>query len=97
MGTRKAKAMASGPRHYNRVTKTAKHKAPDAEDHEVITIGRWEMDSRLDNCCADKKWRLLSTTGKLCDVNGFHYSYKAITNVSVGRSATSVVHDDGNV
>ena len=55
------------------------------------------MDSRLDNCCADKKWRLLSTTGKLCDVNGFHYSYKAITNVSVGRSATAVVHDDGNV
>ena len=40
---------------------------------------------------------MLSTTGQLCDVKGFHNSYEAITNVLVGKAATAVVHDDGTV
>ena len=55
------------------------------------------MDSREDTCCSGNNWRILSTAGQLCGVKGFHYSYEAITNVPVARTATEVVHDDGNV
>ena len=55
------------------------------------------MDSRADTCCAGRNWRLLSTTGQLCDLKVFHNLYEIITNVPVGRYATAVVHDDGTV
>ena len=97
MGTRKAKAVALGPLCYERVTKAAKHQAPDTSDHEVNTIRRCEMDIRVDTSCACKNWRLLSTTGQLSYVKVFHNSYKAITNVPVGISTTEVLHDDGTV
>ena len=51
------------------------------------------MDIRADTCCAVKNWRLSSTTGQLFDVKLFYNSYEKITNVPVGGSATSVVHD----
>ena len=55
------------------------------------------MDSRADTCCSSKNWRLLSTTGQLCDVKVFHNLYEAIANVPLGRSATAVIHNDGTV
>ena len=55
------------------------------------------MDIRADNFCAVKNWRLLLMTGQMRDVKGFHNSYESITNVTVGRSATAVVHDYGTV
>ena len=97
MGTRKANAMTSGPCSYEMVYKEDKHLSPDAAEHELNTIGRFDMYIREDTCCAGNNWRLLSTTCQLCDVKGFHNSYKEITNVPVDRSATSVVHDDGTV
>ena len=75
----------------------AKHQETDAADHEVNYIGRCDMDSRVETCCAGKNWRLLSTIGQLCDVKVFHNSYEEITNVPVGRAATPVVHDEGTV
>ena len=43
IGTRKAKAMALGPRRYDMVAKADKHQSPDAGYQEVNTIGRCEM------------------------------------------------------
>ena len=83
--------------HHERVSKASKHQASDEADHEVNKIESSDIDSRADTCCAGMKWRLLSTTGQLCDVKGFHNSYKEITNVPVDRYATSVVHDGGTV
>ena len=97
MGTWKDKAMKLVPQRYERVSKEVNHQAPDAEDHEVNTIVRCYMDSRADTCCASKNWRLLSTTGQMCDVKGFQNSYKAIINIPVSKSATLVVHDYGTV
>ena len=71
MGTRNAKTMSLGPRCYDRVAKVAKYQAPDAADHNINAIGRCEMDSRADTCCAGKNCRMLSTTEQLCDVKGF--------------------------
>ena len=76
------------------MAKAAKHQAPHAADHEVNTIGKFDMDIRSDTCCSNKNWSLLSTTGQLCDVKCFHNSYEAIINVPVCRSETAVVHDD---
>ena len=97
IGTRKANEMASWPGNYNRVAKSAKHQAPGAADHEVNTIRKCEMDIRADTYCYDKNWRLLSTIGQLFDVKGYHDSFKAITNVQVGISATEVLNDDGTI
>ena len=95
--TRKSKAMTSGPRRYERVAKASKHQAPDAAGQKINTIGRCDMYIMADTCCAGNNWRLLSTTGQLCDVKVFHYSYEAITNVPVGRATTVVVHDYNTV
>ena len=97
MGIIKSKSMALGTRSYERVDKAARHQAPDADYHEVNSIGRCDMDSRAETFCSGKNWRLLSTTGQLCDVKVFHNLYEAITNVPVGRSATAVIHDEGTV
>ena len=51
MGNRNSKVMALVSRRYERVKKSAKHQAPDAEDHKLNTIGRYEMDSRSYTCC----------------------------------------------
>ena len=71
IGTRKAKAMALGPRRYDMVAKADKHQSPDSEDHEANTIGMCDMESRADTCCVGNKWSLLSTIGQLCIVNHF--------------------------
>ena len=97
MGTRKANAMSSGLRHYERAAKASKHQAPHAADNKVNIIGMCDIYIKIDTCCSGKNWRLLSTTGQLCDIKVFHNSYKAITNVPVGLYATSVVYDDGTV
>ena len=72
MGPRKAKTMELGPRRYERVAKADKHQADDSVDHKVNNIGRYEMEIRAEICCDGKNWRLLSTTGQLCDVKVFH-------------------------
>ena len=97
MGTIKAKSMALGPHHYERVAKAAKHQEFDSADNELNTIGRCEIDIRENTCCDGKNWRLLSTTGQLCDVKLFHNSCKTITNVPVGGSAIVVVHDHSTI
>ena len=74
--------------------KSSKHQEPVAADQEVNTIGRCEIDSRADTCHAGNNWRLLSTTGHLCDEKLFHRSYEAITNVLVGRASIEVVYGD---
>ena len=80
--------MAQVPYRYERVTKADRYQAYDAANNEVDAIGRSNMDSRADTCYTSKKWRLLSTTGKLCYVKGFNNSYEPITNAPVGRDAT---------
>ena len=97
MGNRKAESMESGPRRYGRLSKVAEHLAPDAAYHKIYIIGRDDTESRADNCCNEKNWRMLSTTDQLCDIKVFHKSYEGTTNVPVGRAVTAVVHDDGTV
>ena len=54
IGTKKAKAMVPGTRHYERVANADKHQAPDRADHEVNSIGRCVMDTSAETCCAGK-------------------------------------------
>ena len=79
------------------MAKSAKHQAPDAADHELNTIRKYEMGIKADTCCDDKNWRLLSTICQLRDIKVFSDSYEAITNVKVGIAATAVLNDDGTI
>ena len=88
MGTRKVKEMALGPHSYWKVAKAYKQKASDTYNHKVNAIVRCAMEIREDTYCAGNNCRLLSAIYQLCDVKGFHDSYKEIINVPLSISAT---------
>jgi len=45
--------------------------------------------------CSGATFRLLETTGQLCDVKGFHLDLPSIRNIQVGTTAAAYDHSDG--
>jgi hypothetical protein len=52
------------------------------------TIGRNEMDTHADTCCAGANWKLLDSTNKVCKVTPFLDSYEPVKEVMVARCGT---------
>jgi hypothetical protein len=52
------------------------------------TIGRNEMDTHADTCCAGANWRLLDFTNEVCEVTPFLDSYEPVKEVMVTRCGT---------
>ena len=53
-------------------------------------MGRNEMDTMADTCCAGKNWRLIETTGMECTVNDFAGNQVGKSSVPVATCATVV-------
>jgi hypothetical protein len=49
------------------------------------TMGRNEMDTQADTCCACENWRLLDFTNEVCKVTPFLDSYEPVNEVMVAR------------
>ena len=58
-------------------------------------MGRNEMDTMADTCCAGKNWTLLETTGMECSVNDFAGNQVGKSSVPVATCAT-VVREPGS-
>jgi hypothetical protein len=52
------------------------------------TIGRNEMDTHADTCCAGANWRLLDFANEVCKVTPFLDSYEPVKEVMVARCGT---------
>jgi hypothetical protein len=57
-------------------------------DTVMGTIGRSEMDTHADTCCAGANWQLLDFTNKVCEVTPFLDSYEPVKGVMVTRCGT---------
>jgi hypothetical protein len=52
------------------------------------TIGRNDMDTHADTCCAGATMRLLDFTNEVCKVTPFLDSYEPVKEVMVARCGT---------
>ena len=66
---------------------TARHSWLDAVPHEttVGTVGRNELDTHADTCCAGANWKLMEMTHEVCEVTPFLDSYEPVKEVLVAR------------
>ena len=83
---RDVSAVHCGPQ--RRVGKVEKSWLLDSEGSREV--GRNEMDTMADTCCAGRNWILLETTGMECSVNDFAGNRVGSTSVPVGTCATVV-------
>ena len=62
----------------------------EAVPHDTVagTIGRNEMDTHADTCCAGANWVLLDSTNEICEVTPFLDSYEPVKEVMVARCGT---------
>ena len=60
------------------------------EQGKAGTLGRNEMDTMADTCCAGRNWTLLETTGMECTVNDFAGNQVGKSSVPVATCATVV-------
>ena len=54
--------------------------------------GRAEIDTRADTTCAGAAFALIETTGKECDVTGFHDNMAPLKNIPIATCATAYDH-----
>jgi hypothetical protein len=59
---------------------------------QQFTMGRTDLDSHADTCCAGATAHVIEYTGKTCDVSPFSKEYNAICNVPIVKAATA--YDD---
>jgi len=57
-------------------------------------IGRAELDSHADMCCAGATAVIIEYTGKTCDVSPFSKEYIAMQNIPIIKAATA--YDDAD-
>ena len=88
--------VTSGDRHWAREAKRAKT-GRDSQLPVPHTSARCELDTRADTICAGSNFRLLSTTGQLCDVSGFHSDFESIKDVPIATVATAFQAESGTI
>lgn len=59
------------------------------DDTKEGEIGQNELDTRADTICAGRNFKCLRLTGMVCQVHGFHQSFRAIPDVPVATVATA--------
>lgn len=52
------------------------------------TIGKNEMDTHADTCCAGANWKLMNTRNEICEVAPFLDSYEPVKEVMVAQCCT---------
>ena len=52
------------------------------------TIGRNELDTHTDTCCAGANWKLMELTSEVCNVSPFLNTYAPVKEIPVGRCCT---------
>ena len=52
-------------------------------------VGRTEVDSHADTCCAGHGWELWRHSGNVTDVSGFHDGMQALANIPIGDCITA--------
>ena len=67
------------------------------EDFVPRQGARCELDTRADTICAGINFRILTKTGQLCDVSGFHSDFDSIKDVPVATVATAYQTATGEV
>ena len=85
----------SGPRTAGRTAKRARTTEMPGLEPVEGTAAQNELDTRADTICCGLNWKLLSTTGQQCNVNGFHESFDSIPDVPVATAATAYTTSDG--
>ena len=82
--------MVSGPRRMSRAIKRARTVTLGEKlDHVIKANAGCKLDTRADIICAGKNFRLLLTTGGVCDVKGFYGDFDAIKDIPIARVATA--------
>ena len=73
-----------------RATKRSKS-APHAKksDHVMKANARCELDTRAGTIRAGMNFHLLSTTGGVCNVKGFHDDFDVIKDILIARVTTA--------
>ena len=86
----------SGPRRTSRAIKRAKMPGGNVfDDHTPQFIAKCELDTRADTICVGSNFRIISTSGGVCDVKGFHNDYEAIKDVPIAQVSTAFSEDSG--
>lgn len=85
---RKQGAVASGTRRISSVNVHGNVRIPNDYNFR----GRAEVDTRADTTCAGAAFALIETTGKECDVKGFHDEMMPIRNIPIATCATAYDH-----
>ena len=73
------------------------HQSSSLNTTEAGHFANNEMDSHADTCCAGANWRLMNTTGQVCEVQPFLNSCDPATNVPIAQCCTvwTDVHNGG--
>ena len=58
------------------------------------TIGRNELDTHADTCCAGANWKLMELTNEVCNVSPFLNTYAPAKEIPVGRCCTVCTCND---
>lgn len=58
-------------------------------------VGRTELDSHADTCCAGHGWALWQHTGNVTDVSGFHDGMQALANIPIADCITAMTLPTG--
>ncbi|MGH7974103.1 MAG: hypothetical protein ACREBR_01155, partial [bacterium] len=75
-----------------RMAATRTHRFDSPSDYALRA--RSECDSRADTVCAGASFKLLELTEKVCDVGGFHESFKNLKVVPIATTATAYDHGE---
>ena len=59
------------------------------------TVGKCEMDSHADTCCAGANFIMLTPTGAVCDVSPYDSSYEPRKNLPIATCATVYTMPNG--
>ena len=90
--------ITSGPRTLRRTVKRSRLLETDGKaDHTAYASAKNELDTRADTICAGINFRMLYSTGQVCDVRGFHDDFDSIKDVPVATVATGYRNEHGQV
>jgi len=87
---RREGAIHSGLRRISNVNQRTRISIPN----NYAFRGRAEIDTRADTTCAGGAFALIETTGKECDVTGFHDEMSPIKNIPIFTCATAYDHPE---
>ena len=93
---RRVQAFMTGPWRTSQAIKRAKMPGGSTfNDYASQLLAKCELDTRADTICVGSNFRILSTSGGVCDVKSFYDNYKVINDVPIARVATEFSDKSG--